>query len=190
MTDCALLLRVSTDRQDAGNQVPDCERFMAARGLNCVRTFEISDSAWKNGAGGAEYQATIAAVKAAAHAGEFTALVVWALDRVVRTGPEEALRLNRELRERGCVLLSVKEDWLNTTSEIQDILLAFAGWMAERESARRSERVKAGLRARKAAGLPIGGKPGRKDAKPRRRSGYYQAWETDGARRRAHEGAR
>ena len=54
---------------------------------------------------------------------------------------------------------------------------------AERESARRSERVKAGLARRAAEGKPIGGKPGRKDKKPRRRSGYVKAREPEGARR-------
>ena len=46
-------------------------------------------------------------------------------------------------------MVSVKESWLNGSPEIQDVLVAFAGWMAEQESARRSERIKAGLARRK-----------------------------------------
>jgi DNA invertase Pin-like site-specific DNA recombinase len=57
------------------------------------------------------------------------------------------------------------------------VLVAFAGWMAERESARRSERIKAGLARRKAQGLPVGRKPGSTDKTPRRKSGYYASWE-------------
>ena len=37
---------------------------------------------------------------------------------------------------------------------------AFAGWMAERESARRGERIKAGLARRQAEGKPVGRQPG------------------------------
>ena len=63
--------------------------------------------------------------------------------------------------------------------EIQDVLVAFAGWMAEQESARRSERIKAGLARRAAEGLPIGGAVSRrgKDRKPRQTEGYVESWE-------------
>ncbi len=57
--------------------------------------------------------------------------------------------------------------------------------MARAESARRSERVRAGLARRKAEGKPVGrragfegpGAAGSKDRKPRKRSGYYARWE-------------
>jgi DNA invertase Pin-like site-specific DNA recombinase len=57
--------------------------------------------------------------------------------------------------------------------------------MAERELARRCERIRAGLAKRKAKGLPVGGQPGRKDKQPRKRSGYVAAWEQGGSRRAA-----
>lgn len=184
-TKCAVWYRVSTGRQDTDNQVPDAERLVAARGYDITRTFRLSDTAFKNG-GGARYKAELAALLSAAHRGEFTVVVVWAIDRIIRDedgGAEATLRLVRQLRERGCVLVSVQEDWLNGSSQVQDVLLAFAGWRAEQESKRRSERIKAGLEKRRTAGLPVGGVPGRKDRTPRRRSGYVAAWEQGGARR-------
>jgi putative DNA-invertase from lambdoid prophage Rac len=97
-------------------------------------------------------------------------------------GAEGALKIIRQFRERGCLVLSVQESWLNGSPEVQDVLVAFAGWMAQQESARRSERIKAGLARRRAEGKPVGGrKPGSKDRKPRRTDGYVAAWE----RRRA-----
>jgi hypothetical protein len=42
-----------------------------------------------------------------AHAGKFRVLIVWALRRIVR---EDALRI---FRQRGCIVVSVKESWLN-----------------------------------------------------------------------------
>jgi DNA invertase Pin-like site-specific DNA recombinase len=83
----------------------------------------------------------------------------------------------RQFRERGCVLLSAQESWLNTTPEIQDVLVAFAGWMAQQESRRRSERIGAGLERRKAAGLPVGRQPGAVDKTRRKRSGYVARYE-------------
>jgi DNA invertase Pin-like site-specific DNA recombinase len=87
------------------------------------------------------------------------------------------LRLIRQFRERGCVLLSVQESWLITTPEIQDVLVAFAGWMAQQGSGRRSERIRAGLERRKAQGLPVGRQPGAVDRSKRKRSGYVARYE-------------
>ena len=51
------------------------------------------------------------------------------------------------------------------------MLVAFAGWMAQQESRRRSEPIRAGLERRQAEGKPVGRQPGSADNKPRRRSG-------------------
>lgn len=168
--------RVSSGEQTTDNQVPDVEQFATHHGYAEAKRYEVSDSAWKNG-GGAEYRATLKRALDDAHAGEFSVLVVWALDRIVREGAEDALRIFRQFRQRGCTVVSVRESWLNSAPEVQDVLLAFAGWLAERESARRSERTKAGLARRKAEGLPVGRQPGARDRKPRRRSGYVARWE-------------
>jgi DNA invertase Pin-like site-specific DNA recombinase len=94
------------------------------------------------------------------------------LDRITREGAEGALRIIPQFRERHCTVLSVRESWLNGSLEVQDVLVAFAGWMTEQESNRRSDRIKAGLAKRAALGLPLGRIAGAKDRKPRRRSGY------------------
>jgi hypothetical protein len=67
---------------------------------------------------------------------------------------------------------------------VQGVLIAFAGWMAGREPARRSGRIKAGLAKRAARGKPAARQPVSKDTKARKRSGYVAAWEQGGARRR------
>lgn len=177
-TKAAVWLRVSTNHQDSDNQIADLERFAAHHAYEIAGRYTVSDSAWKNG-GGTEYKATLKQAMDDAHAGKFSVLVVWSLDRIVRLGAEDALRIMRQFRERGCIVVSVKESWLNGSPEVQDILIAFAGWMAERESARRSERIKAGLAKRKADQLPVGRQPGVKDKKPRKRSGYVARWERE-----------
>jgi len=151
----AVWLRVSAGHQDSDNQVPDVERFAGHHGYEITERYVVSDSAWKNG-GGPEYRKTLQRALDDAHAGKFGVLIVWALDRIVREGAEDALRVFRQFRQRGCIVVSVKESWLNSSPEVQDILIAFAGWMAERESARRGERIKAGLARRRAEGKPAG----------------------------------
>jgi putative DNA-invertase from lambdoid prophage Rac len=179
--------RVSTDqqRQHTDNQVPEVQRFAAHHGYDIGRTFTLDDSAWKDGTGGPEYRKALQEVLDGAHRGEFSVLVVWSLDRITRLGAEDALRLIRRLRERGCTLVSVQESWLNGSPEVVDVLVAFAGWMAQQESRRRSERIRAGLARRKAEGKPVGRKAGAADKKPRKRSGYIRAWEDGGKRREA-----
>jgi hypothetical protein len=68
-------------------------------------------------------------------------LIVWSLDRIVRLGAEDALRIFRQFRERGCVLVSVKESWLNGSPE--------AEYRLGREAV-------AGYRLGQVAGIPAG----------------------------------
>lgn len=178
-TKAAAWYRVSTGHQDSENQVPDVQAFAAHHVYDLAVSYTVADTAWKDG-GGPEYRKVLQQALDDAHSGKFSVLVVWSLDRIVRSnqgGAEAALRIIRQFRQRGCTVVSVRESWLNGSPEVQDVLVAFAGWMAQRESDRRSERVRAGLARRKAAGLPIGRRTGSKDIKPRRKSGYYRAWE-------------
>lgn len=188
MTKAATWQRVSTDHQDASNQGPDLDRFTAHHGYEVTERYVVSESAWNGGKDGGEYRRTLQQALDDAWAGKFSVLVVWALDRITREGAEGALRIIRQFRERGCTVVSVKESWLNGSPEIQDVLVAFAGWMAAQESNRRSERIKAGLARRRAEGKPVGGgKAGRKDRKPRGTGGYKAAWRADGAGRAARQ---
>ncbi|MCW3019154.1 MAG: hypothetical protein JWN10_1462 [Solirubrobacterales bacterium] len=184
MTRAAVWVRVSTAEQNADNQVPAIERFAEHRGYEIVKRYALNDSAWNGGKDGGEYKATLTRALEDAHRGEFEVLIVWALDRLTREGAEGLLRLLRQFDERSCTVLSVQEDWLSGSPTIRDVLIAFAGWNAQQESNRRSERIKAALAERKAKGLPVGGrKPGAKDRTARRTEGYVQAW----ARRRGAE---
>lgn len=177
MADVAVWYRVSTGHQDADNQQPDIERFVDHHGHRIVATYQVAESAWHGGKDGGTYRATLQQALDDAHQGRYTLLVVWALDRVTREGAEGALRIIRQFRDRGCAVVSVRESWLNGSPDVQDVLVAFAGWMAQQESARRSERIKAGLARRKAQGLPVGRQNGARDRKPRRRSGYVARWD-------------
>jgi putative DNA-invertase from lambdoid prophage Rac len=176
----AFWLRVSTGEQETGNQVPAVDQFAAHHGYAITKRYELDgDSAWLPTP---EYRKALAQALKDAWQGEFKVIIVWALDRITREGAEGALRIIRQFRERGVTLVSLQEPWLNGSPEVQDILVAFAGWMAEQESKRKSERIKAGIARARAEGRQVGGrKAGSKDRKPRRTEGYSAAW----AKRRA-----
>ena len=67
---------------------------------------------------------------------------------------------------------------------MQDVLIAFAGWMAGREPARKSERIKAEL-GKRGAGKPAGRQSGSTATRARMHSGCVAVWERGGARREA-----
>jgi putative DNA-invertase from lambdoid prophage Rac len=176
----AVWLRVSTGEQEAGNQLPEIELFAAHHGYDLVTTYALEDeSAWKENPG---YKKALASAMQDAWRGRFKVLLIWSLDRLTRAGVEDALRLIRQFRERGVRVVSIQEPWLNGTDAVTDLLVAFAAWMAQQESKRKSERIKAGIARARAEGKQVGGrKPGARDRKPRRTEGYSAAW----AKRRA-----
>ena len=168
----ATWIRVSSDQQKEIGQVPDIERFCAHHDIEVVKRYVLHDvSAYKG-----EQEAMLRQVLDDAYRGEFEIVVVWALDRVERRGIERVLKLIRELRERNCVLASVKETWLNGSDATTELLVAIAAWMAQSESARRSERVKMGMARARAEGRQLGGrKPGARNKKPRSDTGTRRA---------------
>jgi DNA invertase Pin-like site-specific DNA recombinase len=109
VTNAAAWLRVSTGHQEADNQVPDVDRFTAHHGYQVTACYEVSESAWEGGKDGGEYQRTLRQALDDAHAGKFQVLIVWALDRITREGAEGALRIIRQFRQRGVIVVSVKE---------------------------------------------------------------------------------
>jgi DNA invertase Pin-like site-specific DNA recombinase len=189
----AAWFRASAGHQETDNQVPDVEQFAPHHGyeIDPRYRYTVTDTARKNG-GDREYKAAYARTLADAHAGKFEVLIVWALDRIVpddEGSAEAALRIMRQFRQAGVMVVSVKEPWLNGSREVQDVLVAFAGWIAERESTRRSDRsdrIRNGLARRRAEGKPVGRQHGATDKKQRRRSGYVASWE-DGPRRAAQQ---
>jgi DNA invertase Pin-like site-specific DNA recombinase len=180
-TTAAIWARVSTDAQEVDNQLPDIERLCQHRSLTVTRRYVLSDVSASNGA----HKEMLDARLGFTHAGHFNVVVVWAADRLSRGGIEELLRIIRELRERNVALISVNEPWLSGSDATTELLAAIAAWVAEQESRRRSERVKAGLARRRAQGKPIGGAVSKrgKDKRKRRTDGYLAAWQ----RRKAAE---
>jgi DNA invertase Pin-like site-specific DNA recombinase len=163
---CCILARVSTTRQHEENQLEVLRKWMHDRGVQIAREYVIQDSAWENGSNGKgrEFDAARAAILNEARLGEWDILTVWAIDRTSRRGIEDTLATMRRIYECGRDIWSHQEPWLVTTEpRMRELLVSFMAWMAEQESARRSERIKAGIARRKREGKPMpGGKPGRK----------------------------
>ena len=179
---CGIWARVSTDEQETGNQLAELRHWAARRGLDVAAEYVIDGaSAWKG-----EHREQVAAALADARLGKFDVLLVWALDRLDREGVESTLGLLRRFHQARAPVWSLREPWTETAdAHTAELLGAIYAWMARAESARRSERVKAGLARRKAEGKPVGRRAGSQDRRPRRRSGYVARWERERAGRTA-----
>jgi DNA invertase Pin-like site-specific DNA recombinase len=148
----ALYLRVSTDEQTTENQRPEVEQLAGQRGT-IVATYEERASSKK---ARPEYERMLKA----ARRGSFDVLVIWALDRFGRSMHANVGDL-LELDRVGVQVVSVKEQWLDTSGPTRSLLVAIFSWVAEQEHARLVERTKAGMVRAKRAGKRIG--------RPRRR---------------------
>jgi DNA invertase Pin-like site-specific DNA recombinase len=171
-TRAAVWARVSSAEQDTTNQLGALRQWAQQRGFEIAKEYALEESAW-NG----KHRARLDEAMRDARAGNFNVLLVWALDRLSREGIEATLSTVRQFRERGVRVLSMQEAWTDGPPEMQDLLTSFFAWMAQQESNRRSERVKAGLARRRSEGKPVGRQPGSKDKRRRKRSGYMARWE-------------
>ncbi len=149
----ALYARVSTDQQDAANQIPEIEQLAAARGWIITHRYVETVS------GAAKHRPELARMLADAHAGKFKAVVVWALDRLGRGGIAESVGTVQQLDARGVQLVSVRESWLDMTGPTRSLLVAIFGWIAEHERTRLVERTKAGIARARAKGKRLGRPP-------------------------------
>ncbi len=173
----AIWARVSTEDQDCENQIRELRAFAERRGLNVVKVYTVEESAWKGA-----HRRALETMIADAGAGNFDVLLTWSLDRLDRRGPLPVLQLIDRLAKLGVTVASHQESWVETSGELQPLLISLVAWIAAWESRRRSERTKAGLARAVAEGRRLGRPPGAKDRKKRRRTGYLLRWADRAAR--------
>jgi DNA invertase Pin-like site-specific DNA recombinase len=105
---------------------------------------------------------------------EFDAVCVLKIDRWARSNLE-LLNEIEEFKKKGIGFISLREKIDITTADGMmqfSIFASFANW--EREKIR--ERTLDGLARARAEGKTLGRPKGKKDSKPRRKSGYYLRW--------------
>src|ERR1041384_582520 len=140
-----LLGRVSRGerQQDPENQLGPLRKTAPKVGLEVVRELSLKLSAWDELEARDVWQQIIQAVT---ETGADT-LMVWAADRFCRGGPREMLNRIFELEKHyGVHLYSYQEPFLSTATadpHMREILVALFAWVAQQESQRKSERLRA-----------------------------------------------
>jgi DNA invertase Pin-like site-specific DNA recombinase len=189
---CAIWARVSTAEQHAANQLAALRKVAADKGYVIAAEYVTEDSAWGRGSGtngkGAKFDQARAELRQGAHQGAYSVVLVWALDRLSRRGYSDLSALLAGLRDDGCEVWSQQEPWLHSVGPFGEIVVHMLAWIAQQESQRRSERTKAGIERRRAAGLPVGRQPGSADKARRKRAGYISRHEEMTEAERAEHG--
>lgn len=146
----AIYSRVSTEKQDAENQLQQLREDAAQQGWNVVEEFIDTCT------GGTSDRNAFQRMFQGAERREFELVLFWSLDRLSREGTETTLRHLRVLRESGVGYKSHEEQYLDTTNPLNEVFISFKAVMAVEEKKRISQRTKAGLLLAKARGVKLG----------------------------------
>jgi len=161
-----LYCRVSTENQELQQQIDACKRFCD------FKEFEIGNIYIDIGSGKdffkrPQYNDMLKDLRAM----KYNGVVVFRFDRLGRSAIE-CVKFFDEMESKGIEIFSLNENLDTSTAigrAVRDIILRLA--QLERESI--SEATKQRLTALKNMGKKLGRPIGRKDSRPRKKSGYY-----------------
>lgn len=174
-----LYLRVSTRDQNTDNQLPALRKWVTDRGYEIAGIYQEQESAWRTG-----HQHEFSKLMKDLPKHRPQILLVWALDRLTRQGIGAILQIVSSFKAHGVQVISYQESWTEQMpGPMLELWYAMAGWAANFESTRLSQRVLAGLDRARAQGKALGRRPGSKDKGKRKRTGYllrYATKETPG----------
>jgi DNA invertase Pin-like site-specific DNA recombinase len=148
----ALYCRVSTKRQDNGNQLGILRDFAAKQGWEVIEEFVdmVTGS-------GKKERARFDQMMVAASQRKFDLLLFWALDRLSREGIVRTLGYLEQLRAWNVGWRSYTQPFLDTGNAMTNgIVLSVLSAVAQQERVTISERTKAGLQRAKRAGRTLG----------------------------------
>ena len=158
----ALYVRVSTDKQDAENQLLQLKDYCLKSNIQIYK--EYSDIMSGKETSRPAYDSLFID----AHKKLFDMVLFWDLSRFSRAGTLHTLQKLHELDLLGIGWKSYQEQYLDSVGQFKDVVISIFATVAKIEREKISERTKAGLIKAKNVG-----KRG-KDKKPRKRTGYFK----------------
>ena len=150
MLKTAIYLRVSTEEHTTDNQKPELVRLARMRGFRVLKRHVYSETG-----SAAKARPVFDEMMEAARRGEFSALIIWAIDRFGRSMVEN-LRAIFALDALKVKIISSRESWLEVEGPARELLIAILSWVAEQERVRLSERTRAGMARARAQGKHVG----------------------------------
>jgi DNA invertase Pin-like site-specific DNA recombinase len=147
----AVYLRVSTSKQETGNQRRELEAVAKRSGWKIVKVYE---DAGISGAKGREGRPGLDALLKAVNAKEFELVATWSVDRLGRS-LTDLLSILQCLRDKG-VDLFLHQQGLDTSTTAGKAMFQMLGVFAEFERGIIRERVNAGLARAREKGVKLG----------------------------------
>jgi DNA invertase Pin-like site-specific DNA recombinase len=146
----ALYTRVSTDKQDAANQLPQLREFAAKQGWQIVKESDAGESGTKSD------RAALLQMFEDASRKKFDLVLFWALERLSREGTFKTLQYLNRLDSYGVGYRSFIEPYFDSCGIFKEAVISIVATLAKQEAVLRSERTKAGLARAKARGTLLG----------------------------------
>jgi len=140
----------SEQGQSTENQLPELRRFAQAHGYTVYKEYVEHES------GGTGHRSEFQALFADAHQRRFDTVLFWSLDRFSREGALPTLQYLNQLQGWGVGYKSLTEQYLDSVGLFQDAIISILATLAKQERVRLSERTKAGMARRMAAGVQMG----------------------------------
>lgn len=152
-------IRTSKEDQHPENQKDDLIKLAGDLDLKFYRE---QASAWKLDS---DKRPIFSEVKDLIMNGKVNALYVWDLDRIYRNR-KKLISFFKLCQTRKCQVFSHRQQWLLKLKDIpepfdemmHDLMLQIMGWLAEEESNKRSERVRAAMKIKKGSVYSKNGK--------------------------------
>lgn len=152
VTKVAIYARVSTEDkgQDVANQTMQLRNFCQSKGYEVYREYTENITGT-----GKKRRPAFEEMMEDARKRKFDAVIVWSYDRFSRAGLKDIQHILK-LNDWGVKFISYQEAFLDTTSEMGELLLPIFAWIAKQEAKKISERTKAGLVRARSAGKKLG----------------------------------
>ena len=148
MKDTIIYNRTSTEEQNPENQLEDCKEVIKRLNIFEFEIIEEKQSAWKDDFKRDKFNELKLQIKKR----EVKKLIVWDLDRIYRNRIK-LIAFFKYCKTYGCKIFSFRQQFLediNNAPEpwnemLFDNMIFILGWMAEEESSKKSERIRASL---------------------------------------------
>jgi DNA invertase Pin-like site-specific DNA recombinase len=148
----AIYARVSTEDkgQDTENQLIQLREFCKSRNYEIYKEYteQITGT-------GKKKREVFEQMLEDARKGKFQALLVWSYDRFSRAGLSD-IKYLLQLNDWNVKFISYQEPFLDTTTEMGELLIPIFAWIAKQEARMISQRTKAGLRRALLEGKKLG----------------------------------
>lgn len=150
VTKAGVYARVSSDRQESANQLAELREYCARRGWEIAHEYVDEDVR------GTDRGPQLEAFLRDAHKRRFDVAVFWALDRLTRAGLKDAIECLYRLSGSGVEFVSYQEEYLTSFGPWRDAVVGLIATMANVETQRMSERIRAGIARARAEGRKLG----------------------------------